>query len=106
MRFGTNKCRPLGGPRDPRHGTPGGYSYHGCRCDVCRIAHAERQRVRSRELVASAGREEHGTSRLYHAGCRCTSCTEWGVLEGKIGGTAKKRSKTRAKAKVDLSALA
>lgn len=27
------------------HGTHSGYSYHGCRCDVCKAAHAEYNRT-------------------------------------------------------------
>jgi len=31
-------------PGDPRHGTPGGYVYHRCKCDACREANAARNR--------------------------------------------------------------
>jgi len=27
------------GDGDPRHGKPGTYTNHGCRCDLCRKAH-------------------------------------------------------------------
>ena len=40
----------------PRHGVHARYVRHGCRCDVCRHAHAlyERQRRRARRLMAAA----------------------------------------------------
>lgn len=34
------------GPRRPRHGTPGEYTKQACRCDACRKAWADYNRLR------------------------------------------------------------
>jgi len=39
------KKNGLTDPNDPRHGTAGGYEWHGCRCDPCRTAANERRRA-------------------------------------------------------------
>ena len=66
----------LGGPRDPRHGTPSGYRYWGCRCDVCR----EGNSVRDRETRESVTVTEHNR-RGYDLGCRCDVCRDAKVAE-------------------------
>lgn len=51
---------------DARHGTRNGYSNLGCRCDRCRVAHAEAQRAdpgrskRYRARLAARGLNAHG----------------------------------------------
>lgn len=62
------------------HGTPGGYSNHNCRCDLCRIAwNAYCAGKKSARTVSSGeekeGIKEHGKYTSYHAGCRCKACT-------------------------------
>lgn len=45
--FCSRRCagvRSESGDRKVAHGTPSGYSYHRCRCDVCRAAHTQRHR--------------------------------------------------------------
>ena len=39
-------------PDDPRHGTPTGYSYWGCRCDTCRDADSVARRTRRAAAAA------------------------------------------------------
>lgn len=79
-------------PKDPRHGTAGGYTNWLCRCARCTKANAEysRQRQtawrRSRgvrpQAVAAAERAaklRHGTRSLYYNRanpCRCEDCTK------------------------------
>lgn len=67
--------RPKLAPDDRRHGTPAGYSNHGCRCRACTEAHrvkcaAYMERVRARNQVLG----EHGSSAAYASGCRCDEC--------------------------------
>lgn len=68
----------LTNPNDPRHGTEGGYSNHGCRCTPCteanRAAQAEdRQRRRGGDIPDYV----HGTTNGYsNYCCRCDECRE------------------------------
>jgi hypothetical protein len=65
------------------HGTPSGYSYHGCRCGSCTDAHRNYQWLRTqvrREWLAKlpagvAAPFEHGASAYCNWGCRCGTCT-------------------------------
>jgi hypothetical protein len=58
------------------HGTPGGYTNHHCRCDGCRSALREYQRVKRAQRIASATPDRvHGTANGYgNYGCRCDRC--------------------------------
>jgi hypothetical protein len=68
------------------HGTHGGYTNHGCRCDLCTAANTEKQRAyrwrsgRNRPMAeyrASRTRTmNHGTRTAYKYGCRCDECRE------------------------------
>ena len=56
---------------DPRHGTENGYNNLGCRCSLCRAAHAAFHRERrSRGIKVMT----HGTRGGYCNGCRCDDC--------------------------------
>jgi hypothetical protein len=106
------------GSDDPRHGTTGGYTNHGCRCPECRRAAAEgaarRQQLPCREcgepcwagtkstkIVRSglcrkcAGiakrTAEHGTESRYSRGCKCRPCRD---------AAARARRERRAKHRV------
>lgn len=61
---------------DPRHGTATGYGY-GCRCDRCRAANTEKNRVLRAERKDGLAPDDHrhGTPRGYDWwGCRCDAC--------------------------------
>lgn len=63
-----------------KHGTQGGYTNRGCRCDLCTEANrlaGERQRRRNGarpmgEYLADV--THHGWSRYKKGGCRCAIC--------------------------------
>jgi hypothetical protein len=64
----------------PSHGATR-YTDYGCRCDVCRAAHAERHRRLRAQRAAGRPDEnpalEHGTRSTYvNHGCRCEQCVE------------------------------
>lgn len=67
-------------PDDPRHGTAGGYTNHGCRCEACKAAFAQaifvsQQRRLKRGLPD--GDKRHGTPNGYsNYGCRCDACKQ------------------------------
>lgn len=71
MRRALKAFRQLRGPSDPRHGTTGGYSYWGCRCDRCRTAATARVREH-RETAAITTHGRYG----YDLGCRCDVCRD------------------------------
>lgn len=58
------------------HGTPGGYTNHGCRCDDCRAALRDYQRRRRKQRIESPTPDRvHGTVNGYgNYGCRCDRC--------------------------------
>lgn len=60
------------------HGTPGGYSNHGCRCDDCRKAwreHASKMRANRRNRASIPDTVRHGVVSTYtNWGCRCEPC--------------------------------
>lgn len=64
-------------PKKPiPHGTPSGWQWHKCRCDVCLNARrlykkTEREKRQTRPVTA-----EHGTERAYQQGCDCGECRE------------------------------
>jgi len=65
--------------QDKWHGTPGGYTNHGCKCDRCRMAWnaARLKRYHDRKTFALAhpgSIDSHGTLRGYNQGCRCSGC--------------------------------
>jgi hypothetical protein len=67
------------GDGDPRHGTPGGYTNHRCRCPECREAQrryvVEDYRPRIREPGLPDDDERHGTYNAYsNYRCRCEQC--------------------------------
>lgn len=84
---------------DPRHGTPNGYSNHGCRCHACGAANTAYVRARRiggyatdpcpscggpKRVIAAlcqacwnAEREPpHGTEGQYNKGCGCDECRQ------------------------------
>jgi hypothetical protein len=85
MRKSTKVIKQLGGPSDPRHGTPGGYSYWGCRCEPCRKSATDSVReYRTRAVITNHGR--YG----YDMGCRCDTCAQ-----AKRESTNERRSQLR-----------
>ncbi len=85
---------------DVPHGTPGGYTNHACRCDLCKAANSAYQRKQRETPCVSCGaptwgryrvdplcqpcwwakltvplEERHGTELGYKKGCRCPECT-------------------------------
>ncbi len=91
------------GDGDPRHGQ-NGYSNLGCRCDVCRQAHADYaigiRETRARRIGRDPSLAPHGKSSTYtNWGCRCDDCRrantderrKWQIKNRKwpvIGGAA------------------
>jgi calcineurin-like phosphoesterase family protein len=70
--------------REPWHGTPNGYSYHGCKCAQCRRAKADEQ---ARNVAARAllpwDEIPHGTENGYgNYKCRCGECREAHRVDG------------------------
>lgn len=69
------------------HGLPSRYN-KGCRCRVCKKAHAERmERLRRDRMVRIAEGDPtvpHGTASCYvNWGCRCEACREAGSVVNK-----------------------
>lgn len=59
-----------------KHGTTGGYTNRGCRCQECRDAQAAYSRAYKARRKA-AGDFDHGTITAYASwGCRCRSCSQ------------------------------
>lgn len=59
------------------HGTAGGYSNHGCRCQPCRDAAAAFQRkARERRAKTPAELIPHGANGYSNYDCRCEICLE------------------------------
>lgn len=57
------------------HGTPSGWQYHRCDCDVCRDAKRVYKRdERRRRLARARITADHGTRRAYAQGCDCDAC--------------------------------
>ena len=51
----------MSGPAEAWHGTPGGYTNHGCRCPLCRAAQraeTERRKLVCREAMAERRRRK------------------------------------------------
>ena len=105
MRKALTSKKPLRGVSDPRHGTPSGYAYWGCRCGKCRGAASQRIReARERGVVTNHGR--YG----YDMGCRCEICKA-GKTEQMVDRQAKKREwkeshSQGSSGRVNLSVLA
>lgn len=57
-----------------------GYTYYGCKCDVCRAANATRARKQKNERLARVAAGEtkipHGRGGYTNYGCKCEVCTE------------------------------
>lgn len=71
------------------HGTDSTYVNHGCRCDLCRQAHSEYNRVfryRRYERTAANGGvapiSSHGANTYRQWGCRCRTCTDGNTRQG------------------------
>ena len=56
------------------HGTERGYAMGRCNCDSCREANKAYMRKLSKKILKNAKPEDHGTARVYGAGCRCEAC--------------------------------
>ena len=60
------------------HGTAGGYSNHGCRCEQCREANnayqSQWRTSKLPEMEADPLHPWHGSVLGYQAGCRCAPC--------------------------------
>lgn len=59
------------------HGTANGYNNHGCRCDLCRAANTEQQRVyNAKKRVQRMGNilETQNRRHLSRWQCRCNDC--------------------------------
>lgn len=95
--------KPLGGPRDRRHGSISAYLYWNCRCEKCRTAYSE-QRLRA---VERGNVVTHGTYG-YTLGCRCEKCVaDKRVLDNRMRANARRREKLYATAAgVDMGGLA
>ena len=68
----TNKARLV-------HGSKWTYQHHGCRCEICREANRERNRLRRKGFerkFRDIGPMQHGQRRFYLKGCRCSLCKE------------------------------
>ena len=65
-------------PDDPRHGTANGYGNLGCRCERCKTAYADVQRMRRLARLSQPTPERmHGTYNCYtNYACRCDRCRE------------------------------
>jgi len=63
-------------PDDPRHGTAGGYTHHGCRCRACTTALTTLRRAWvARQQPPPPGDERHGKrSTFVDYRCRCPAC--------------------------------
>ncbi|HEY8663128.1 MAG TPA: hypothetical protein VIL68_05880 [Propionibacteriaceae bacterium] len=74
------------------------YAHRGCRCDVCRAAHAARMATRRatlRRWVAAHGlpdHVEHGPSAYNNWGCRCNACRAGNAAAGFASYHARKRA--------------
>lgn len=69
-----SRGEPLGGVRDPRHGTSTAYSYWGCRCSKCVVGYQEannKSRARQLDRMLAEGIHDH---RTYSLGHRCDKC--------------------------------
>ena len=57
-----------------------GYTYYGCKCDVCRAANAARCRHQQEQRHARAVQDPslvpHGRGGYTNWGCRCQVCTK------------------------------
>jgi len=104
MRKAVKAVRPLRGASDPRHGTPAGYGYWGCRCNECRVAARDKAREDRSGEVTTHGR--YG----YDKGCRCQMCyVAKRASEYKRKAAVKEWKRTRSHGpvdKVNLSKLA
>lgn len=95
---------------DAPHGTPGGYSNWGCRCEDCSaefaVALDSSYRNRLSKLTESGGRPfhpdaPHGSSNGYTSyGCRCEACTE--AASARSYRSTKARSLTLSTQRVEI----
>lgn len=77
--------RPLGGPRDPRHGTRSGFDYWNCPCQKCRAA-ANEYLKQWRESSEVTVHDRNG----YDRGCRCEVCKADRLKESRDRDQARK----------------
>jgi len=85
MRKATKSVKPLGGVRDPRHGTAGGFGYWGCTCGKCRQAARDAQKFYRNQPVTS-----HGVTGA-RRGCECDICTTAMDAKTQRDSSAKRR---------------
>lgn len=73
-------------PNCPRKASGTCYSHHGCRCDVCKKANAERcDKRRKQRDPSKLPPERHGKKSTYsNWNCRCEACTAaWSEYQNK-----------------------
>lgn len=99
MKRGFKTVKPLGGPRDRRHGTIGAYAYWGCRCEKCLDANLVANREMRANRMANLRPGDHGKAATYAYGCRCEPCRE-------ANRHRPRRAKRLDLPEVDFSALA
>ena len=82
---------------DFSHGQAG-YTYYGCKCDVCRAANAARGRRAKDDRLArvAAGEIEipHGRGGYTNYGCKCDVCTKANSTACRNYRRARKRKDT------------
>lgn len=80
------------------HGTAGGYSNYGCRCETCTTAHSKAlYRAKERRMQRPTPAHVHGSANGYgNYGCRCEPCTKaW--TDDSRDRSQRRRARNRAK---------
>jgi hypothetical protein len=94
-------------PKDPRHGTVGGYTYWGCRCTPCCTAIKESVAKRKAKKRAAMSESDHGHWGYRNAGCRCDVCKKGNADVNKERWSAYRVRRGKGKIpKADLGKLA
>lgn len=106
MKRGFKSLKPLGGPRDPRHGTMTGYAYWGCRCEKCTEANRVTGIENRAQKLVNLKPEDHGKAATYLVGCRCDACKQAYRVAHREKVNRRQAWKLKKLEEVDLSALA
>lgn len=76
--------------REPRHGSPSAYEYHGCRCDLC-VTNETKRNHRMAQARHSKNPPQHGTANAYtNYACRCDPCRAAGAVHNKLAAAKRK----------------